>query len=235
LVTMKKTPFSNEIAQEYQSLVSLISKQFHRKYKMVERDDIEQSLWLWFATHPNKIREWTKIGDKKQAEKLFARSLRNAASDYCQKEKAAQEGYSFDDNFFYTKNLVENILPYMIKSESDDDIDLEATLDLVMQDLGITQGGGSAAAEHGNYLAFFSDIKSAFYKLPEEKQNVLRLRYTDDLTYTQLADIINQSSNTARMKTERALNHLIRILGGQKPYQENDVVRVEEDEDAQQE
>lgn len=232
---MKKTPFSNEIAQEYQSLVSLISKQFHRKYKMVERDDIEQSLWLWFATHPNKIREWTKIGDKKQAEKLFARSLRNAASDYCQKEKAAQEGYSFDDNFFYTKNLVENILPYMIKSESDDDIDLEATLDLVMQDLGITQGGGSAAAEHGNYLAFFSDIKSAFYKLPEEKQNVLRLRYTDDLTYTQLADIINQSSNTARMKTERALNHLIRILGGQKPYQENDVVRVEEDEDAQQE
>lgn len=201
---------------------------------MIERDDIEQSLWLWFATHPNKIREWTKIDDKKQAEKLFARSLRNAASDYCQKEKAAKEGYSFDDNFFYTKSLVENILPYMIKSESDEDIDLEATLDLVMQDLGLTKGGGSAAAEHGNYLAFFSDIKNAFYKLPEDKQNVLRLRYTDDLTYTQLAGIINQSSNTARMKTERALNHLIRMLGGPKPYQENDVIQVEE-EDAQQE
>jgi RNA polymerase sigma factor (sigma-70 family) len=225
---MKKNPFSNEFAYEYQALVSLIAKQFHRKYGMIERDDIEQSLWLWFATHPNKIREWTKIDDKKQAEKLFARSLRNAASDYCQKEKAAQEGYSFDDNFFYTKSLVENILPYMIKSESDDDIDLEATLDLVMQDLGLTKGAGSAAAEHGNYLAFFSDIKSAFYKLPEDKQNVLRLRYTDDLTYTQLADIINQSSNTARMKTERALNHLIRILGGSKPYQENDVIQVEE-------
>jgi RNA polymerase sigma factor (sigma-70 family) len=234
LVTMKKNPFSNEFAYEYQPLVSLIAKQFHRKYRMIERDDIEQSLWLWFATHPNKIREWTKIDDKKQAEKLFARSLRNAASDYCQKEKAAQEGYSFDDNFFYTKNLVENILPYMIKSESDDDIDLEATLDLVMQDLGLTKGAGSAAAEHGNYLAFFSDIKSAFYKLPEDKQNVLRLRYTDDLTYTQLADIINQSSNTARMKTERALNHLIRILGGSKPYQENDVIQVEEEQDAQQ-
>ena len=229
---MKKNPFSNEFAYEYQPLVSLIAKQFHRKYRMIERDDIEQSLWLWFATHPNKIREWTKIDDKKQAEKLFARSLRNAASDYCQKEKAAQEGYSFDDNFFYTKNLVENILPYMIKSESDDDIDLEATLDLVMQDLGLTKGAGSAAAEHGNYLAFFSDIKSAFYKLPEDKQNVLRLRYTDDLTYTQLADIINQSSNTARMKTERALNHLIRMLGGSKPYQENDVIQVEEEQDA---
>jgi RNA polymerase sigma factor (sigma-70 family) len=231
---MKKNPFSNEFAYEYQALVSLIAKQFHRKYGMIERDDIEQSLWLWFATHPNKIREWTKIDDKKQAEKLFARSLRNAASDYCQKEKAAQEGYSFDDNFFYTKSLVENILPYMIKSESDDDIDLEATLDLVMQDLGLTKGAGSAAAEHGNYLAFFSDIKTAFYKLPEDKQNVLRLRYTDDLTYTQLADLINQSSNTARMKTERALNHLIRMLGGSKPYQENDVIQIEE-QDAQQE
>ena len=229
---MKKNPFSNEFAYEYQPLVSLIAKQFHRKYRMIERDDIEQSLWLWFATHPNKIREWTKIDDKKQAEKLFARSLRNAASDYCQKEKAAQEGYSFDDNFFYTKNLVENILPYMIKSESDDDIDLEATLDLVMQDLGLTKGAGSAAAEHGNYLAFFSDIKSAFYKLPEDKQNVLRLRYTDDLTYTQLADIINQSSNTARMKTERALNHLIRMLGGPKPYQENDVIQAEVEDDS---
>ena len=101
MVAMKKNPFSNEFAYEYQPLVSLIAKQFHRKYRMIERDDIEQSLWLWFATHPNKIREWTKIDDKKQAEKLFARSLRNAASDYCQKEKAAQEGYSFDDNFFY--------------------------------------------------------------------------------------------------------------------------------------
>jgi RNA polymerase sigma factor (sigma-70 family) len=231
---MKKNPFTNEIAQEYQSLVSLIAKQFHSRYKMVPRDDIEQSMWLWFASHPNKVKEWSKLDDQKQATKLFARSLRNAASDYCQKEKSAQEGYSFDDNFFYTKNLVENILPYMIKSESDDDIDLEATLDLVMQDLGLTKGAGSAAAEHGNYLAFFADIKSAFYKLPEEKQNVLRLRYTDDLTYTQLADIINQSSNTARMKTERALNHLIRMLGGPKPYQENDVIQVEEEQDAQQ-
>jgi RNA polymerase sigma factor (sigma-70 family) len=190
-------------------------------------------MWLWFASHPNKIREWTKLEDKKQATKLFARSLRNAASDYCQKEKSAQEGYSFDDNFFYTKGLVENILPYMIKSESDEDMDLEATLDLVMQDLGLTRGSSSAAAEHGNYLAFFTDIKSAFYRLPEDKQNVLRLRYTDDLTYTQLADLINQSSNTARMKTERALNHLIRILGGIKPYIENDVIVTTETEDEQ--
>jgi RNA polymerase sigma factor (sigma-70 family) len=230
---MKKNPFTNEIAEEYQSLVSLIAKQFHSRYKMVPRDDIEQSMWLWFASHPNKVREWSKLDDQKQATKLFARSLRNAASDYCQKEKSAQEGYSFDDNFFYTKNLVENILPYMIKSESDDDIDLEATLDLVMQDLGLTKGGGSAAAEHGNYLAFFADIKSAFYRLPEEKQNVLRLRYTDDLTYTQLADLINQSSNTARMKTERALSHLIRLLGGSKPYQENDVIETKEEDDSQ--
>jgi RNA polymerase sigma factor (sigma-70 family) len=230
---MKKNPFTNEVAEEYQALVSLIAKQFYRRFNMVPKDDIEQSMWLWFASHPNKIREWTKLEDKKQATKLFARSLRNAASDYCQKEKSAQEGYSFDDNFFYTKGLVENILPYMIKSESDEDMDLEATLDLVMQDLGLTRGSSSAAAEHGNYLAFFTDIKSAFYRLPEDKQNVLRLRYTDDLTYTQLADLINQSSNTARMKTERALNHLIRILGGIKPYIENDVIVTTETEDEQ--
>jgi RNA polymerase sigma factor (sigma-70 family) len=230
---MKKNPFTNEVAEEYQALVSLIAKQFYRRFNIVPKDDIEQSMWLWFASHPNKIREWTKLEDKKQATKLFARSLRNAASDYCQKEKSAQEGYSFDDNFFYTKGLVENILPYMIKSESDEDMDLEATLDLVMQDLGLTRGSSSAAAEHGNYLAFFTDIKSAFYRLPEDKQNVLRLRYTDDLTYTQLADLINQSSNTARMKTERALNHLIRILGGIKPYIENDVIVTTETEDEQ--
>jgi DNA-directed RNA polymerase specialized sigma subunit len=51
---MKKNPFSNEFAYEYQPLVSLIAKQFHRKYRMIERDDIEQSLWLWFATHPQQ-------------------------------------------------------------------------------------------------------------------------------------------------------------------------------------
>ena len=85
---------------DYYDMVQQIASEYRNKYQMVERSDIEQELWLWFAEHPNNIARWKSEQDEKSCDKLIAKSLRNAALDYCVKEKAVAEGYNATDNFF---------------------------------------------------------------------------------------------------------------------------------------
>jgi RNA polymerase sigma factor (sigma-70 family) len=224
---------TEQIYDDYKSLVQIIAGQFGKRYQMVDRDDIEQELWMWFITHPKKTHEWIKF-DPKEGDKLFARSLRNAAHDFCQKEKSKILGYSPDDNYYYDKTIVEQVLPYLLKSEVSDEIDLIATLDLIQSDLSITNSSGSNPAEHGNWIAYFSDISRAFNELPEDKQNLLRLRYMEDFGPGELATQLHITSDAARMKVSRALKTLINKLGGRRPFYENDSIEQmqEEEQDA---
>ena len=75
------------VIEQYDNLVANIAYEFGRKFQMVEANDIRQELWLWFLEHPNKVNAWEAL-DGKQSIKLIAKSLRNAAKDYCQKQKA---------------------------------------------------------------------------------------------------------------------------------------------------
>lgn len=60
--------------EEYESLVASLSNEYHKKYAMVEREDIAQVLWMWFVTHQNKYKEWSAL-ETKDKEKLIAKSL----------------------------------------------------------------------------------------------------------------------------------------------------------------
>ena len=98
------------VIEQYENLVANIAYEFSRKFQMVEVNDIRQELWVWFLEHPNKVKTWEAL-DGKQATKLIARSLRNTAKDYCQKEKAARVGYRVEDNYYYDRELIEMLLP----------------------------------------------------------------------------------------------------------------------------
>ena len=77
-----------------------------------------------------------------------------------------------------------------------------------------------------------SDIASAFYKLTEAKQNILRIKFsTENNEWALIAKDLNTSPDGARMKVQRAVNSLIRNLGGWRPYTDEDDPVVEEDED----
>jgi DNA-directed RNA polymerase specialized sigma24 family protein len=95
---------------KYDQLVAHIAYEFSRKFHMVDADDVRQELWIWFLEHPNKVKTWEAL-DGKQSIKLIARSLRNAAKDYCQKQKAQAVGYRVEDNYYYDRELIEALLP----------------------------------------------------------------------------------------------------------------------------
>ena len=50
--------------ERWDYIVTAVASEYHRKFSMVELEDIRQSLYQWFAEHPNKLKDWESIGDK---------------------------------------------------------------------------------------------------------------------------------------------------------------------------
>ena len=214
---------TNELISEFSPLVHKISNEYARKYKMVDSYDICQELWIWFLTHPNKTKEWLSQDSQKEATKLFAKSLRNAALGYCVKEKARIEGYAPEDNFFYSKDFIKDLLPAVL---SDDPKRIQKVLDTgskTSKDL----------AESGDWMAFSADVRKAYSKLQLEEQRLVYLFYAEEVSGRSLHAQVNSDRPSARadmMAANRALNKLVKNLGGFKPYEEDDIVQGEQDD-----
>ena len=124
---------------------------------MVELVDIKQSLYQWFAEHPNKLKDWEAIGEK-DAKNLIYRSLRNQALDYCQRWKAKSVGYDLSDVHYYDTEIVEALLPPVLRGEYGVSHKLN---------LGFT-GRPSAPAEGGNLTIMMLEIDSGYWKLSKD-------------------------------------------------------------------
>lgn len=199
--------------EEYESVVASIANEYHKKYPMVEQEDISQTLWVWFITHPAKYKEWSAL-EQKDKDKLIAKSLRNAAITFCEKEKARTVGYELLDLYYYDVSVVEAFLPSII-SESYE-------IPTKIKDLG-SQVKSNEINDGNNWLVLRSDIASAYYKLTEAKQNVLRIRYSvESAEWADIAKDLDTTPDGARMKVQRALASLVRNLGGFRPRLESD-------------
>ena len=199
--------------EEYNELVQTLSAEYARRYSMLERDDIGQELWVWFVGHPRKYKEWSAL-EQKDRDKLIAKSLRNAALKFCEREKAKKVGYDMSELYYYDVSVVEVFLPTII-SESYE-------MPSKIKDLG-NSVKGSEVSDGMNWLVLRSDIATAYYKLPEAKQNILRLRFSmEQPDWATLAKEMDSTPDGARMKVQRALNSLIKHLGGWRPYNDED-------------
>ena len=197
--------------EKYEGLVGVIAYEFSRKYQMCDTDDIRQELWIWFLEHPNKVKVWEAIDDK-QSIKLIAKSLRNAAKDYCQKQKANAVGYRVEDNYYYDKELVEALLPSVIRK----DLSAPALTDLSFV------ATKKVASEGGNWFAMMSDIDHAMAKLTVEQKSIIFLRFGDGCDNKTFSIELGISEDAARMRVNRAINNLVNKLGGSKPRKEKD-------------
>jgi DNA-directed RNA polymerase specialized sigma24 family protein len=79
-------------------------------------------------------------------------------------------------------------------------------------------------------MAMMIEIDYAYWKLSKEDRKILFLRHAESLEYKLIADVIELGSeDTARMRQRRALNRLIRRLGGFRPYNDVDLEKHNED------
>jgi DNA-directed RNA polymerase specialized sigma24 family protein len=193
-------------------IVVNVSAEYHKKYNMVELDDIKQELYQWFVEHPNKLTEWEAIG-KKDAKNLIYRSLRNQALDYCQKWKAKSIGYEVSDLFYYEPVMVEALLPSVLREEFS-----------VMPVLNLGKTGRPPApSEGGNMMAMMVEIDKAYSKLNKDDKVVLFYKYAESLDYGDIAKEMELGSeDAARMRHNRAIKKLITRIGGFRPFSDRD-------------
>jgi RNA polymerase sigma factor (sigma-70 family) len=204
---------------KYDGMVASIAYEFSRKFHMCDADDIRQELWVWFLTHPNKVTTWS-IKDGKETDKLIARSLRNAAKDYCQREKARAVGYKVEDNYYYDREVVELLLPAVLRR------DLNAP---AMTELGFTKAK-KVASEGGNWFAMMADIDKALSRLTQEQLTIIYLRFGDGCDNATLAKELDITEDASRMRVNRAINNLLNFLGGTRPRKERDYTEEEVNE-----
>lgn len=203
--------------EEYEGVVGSIAYEFTRKYRMVDVDDLRQELWLWFLTHPNKVKHWHDQHDSKQSTKLVARSLRNAAKDYCQKEKAKVVGFRVEDNYYYDKNMLETLIPAVLTGNRDTSN---------MTDLSMINAK-KLASEGNNWPAICSDIEKAISKLSKEQRSMVILRYASGLELGAIASELSITQDAVRMRINRALKSMLNYLGGNYPRKERDYTEEE--------
>ena len=205
-----------ERIERWQYIVDSVSTEYHTKFN-IDTADIRQSLYQWFVEHPNKLNTWEAIGDK-DAKNLIYRSLRNQALDYCQHWKAKSGGYETSDLFYYESDMIEALLPSVLRGE----INMTQKLDLA--------GGGrqSAPSEGGNLMAMMIEIDAGFWKLHKDDRKLLFLRYTESMGFDEIASEMKLGSeDTARMRHKRAIRKLINKIGGFKPYRDEDFTEVQ--------
>lgn len=209
--------------EEYLDTVKVLGAEYARKYPMTEAEDIQQILWVWFASHPNKYKDWSKL-PQKDKDKLIGKSLRNAAIKYCEREKSKKVGYEILDLYYYDPSVIEAFLPSIIAESY--------VIPSSIKDLNYKFSKGEST-DTNNWLVLRSDIATAFYKLTEAKQNILRIKFSapENTEWSTIAVEMKTTEDGARMKVQRAINSLIRNLGGHRPYADEDIIQEVETED----
>jgi DNA-directed RNA polymerase specialized sigma24 family protein len=203
--------------EPWQYVVDAVTIEYSRKFHDIEPEDIRQSLYQWFLEHPNKLDTWEAIGVK-DAKNLIYRSLRNQALDYCQHWKAKSGGYETSDLFYYEADMVEALLPPVLRGEWG-----------VTHKLNLGRPGRpSAPNEGGNLMAMMIEVDYAFWKLPKEDRQVLFLRHAEAMDFPDIAKELEiGSEDAARMRHKRAVRKMINKIGGFKPYSDNDFAEVQ--------
>ena len=198
--------------ERWDYIVVAVASEYHRKYDMVELEDIKQSLYKCFLEHPNKLNEWEAIGEK-DAKNLIYRCLRNDALDYCLEWKAKSAGYETSDVFFYEADIIEALLPSVLRGE----FGVSHKLNLV------GPSKPPAPAEGGNMMVMMIEIDRAYRKLSTEDRTVLFYRYAESMDYGDVATEMNLGSeDAARMRHNRAVKKLITRIGGFRPWSDKD-------------
>jgi DNA-directed RNA polymerase specialized sigma24 family protein len=206
--------------ERWDYIVVAVAAEYNKKFPICEIEDIKQSLYQWFAEHPNKLDTWEKIGEK-DAKNLIYRSLRNQALDYCQRWKAKSVGYDVSDLYYYEPELVEVLLPTVLMGN----FHIAPKLNLGRI------GRPSAPAEGGNVQVMLLEVDSAYWKLSKEDRKILFFRHAESLDFKEIANFLSLGTeDAARMRHKRAIKRLINKLGGRKPYFDEDLDKPDSDE-----
>jgi hypothetical protein len=175
---------------------------------LVEYNDLVSEAHLWIVENYEKVEQWRDEGRHGQ------NKLRNACRQRCltviARERRKRSNLQPGDVFYYTPQMIREILPNIW--DEDDWV------------TGQQVGGGeirtpSRPAEGNNRLAMIVDVRTAFFNLNNNDQNLLSDMYKDGgLPLDVVATQWEVTERTIKRREERVLDKMVERLGGEPPW-----------------
>lgn len=173
---------------------------------IVPAADAFQNAIVWALEHWHKIEEWDEEGSLSFK---LRKTFNNEGQKAVAKERQAQSRGDLSDNFYYTPEILHELLRDVWNYSN-----WTGTPDLNTEFV-----SRSKKPNEGNdRIAMFSDLKAAYDGLNDADQALLRLRYEDGgMEFEELASAYQISEHAMRKRVSRALLKLQDRLGGDAP------------------
>lgn len=193
------------VTSEEMALAQRVAKRVASRWRSVEQDDIQSTLFLWLVENtPTLAKYRTEPGG---AGKLYV-ALRREANKFAAEEQKLKVGRGLRDDNFYDATRVARILPFIFE-------DVPQTVSAENPITGQTYASPSPE-DHGNAAAILADVSGAFYGLPKETQEVLYWRFRDGLTLQEISELAGISKVGAKKRVDRAVQRLSDSLAGDR-------------------
>lgn len=195
---------------DYDTLTPLVKKAASAAHSSFpqhhEVSDTEQTIWLWVFEKKNTIAKIFR--DTERPEGVLYDLMLKEANGFLKKEDAVSHGYSEEDAYYYTTEVVKTLL--------EDVFDYEDWQSFAAK--GDGQPSSKVQANMtGDRIAMLADVKSALEKLGEDQYDTLAAVYRDGLTPEELGERLDITEDGAKGRVRRAVGAVQRRLGS-RPY-----------------
>jgi DNA-directed RNA polymerase specialized sigma24 family protein len=210
--------FTNSlVARVVRSVSNGVGKQ--QRY-IIPVEDLQQDAWLWVFQNSRKVSGWLEDDDSpsgKHARGMLSSSLRVHLHGICQKHRVERDGTLPGDYYFYTKAVVEAFLPDVFEPEA-------GTTMTAAAPRGTYVTSSKQPSEGFEYQAMLTDVRRGFQSLPAADKALLYDRFAHGgLEVGIMAASMDKPERTVRYQLSRAVNRIIRALGGEQPRRMREV------------
>lgn len=143
-------------------------------------DDAEQEMWAWWYA------EGVHGADPNRAPAEAWRQIHG----YCQREKAQRSGYSPDDQYHYSRRVIEALIPETLVPGLPTQVEKDGS-----------PGARTPAGEGGNLAAMIMDVRYALEQLPAADRALVTIDAAAD-------------TRTRTRRYNRILDRMVDSLGG---------------------
>jgi len=201
------TPEAQAMLDAAGANIRVAASQVSRRYReYVTFEDLYQEAISWVLAHPGTVQ--ARLDDGRRGSTRLTGQIAGFIVGLARKEKAQAIGYNPDDEAFYTRGMVEALLPAVW-----DDNYMESP---PSQDGGEYQKQKSDPSTSGTWLAMACDVRKAWgvSGMNELWRDALTLKFRDGYRVYQVASDMHIADSTAATYLSKGVRSLINQLGG---------------------
>lgn len=206
MVEPDKITDSNDMHTAIAIAVNKLIRKYHR---WVEAKDVTQHLWENAWRKRKAFAEYLSREDKeeqKQGWSALLTALQRDGDRYCRKEKADRSGYRTEDEAFYTKAMIEDLISMLYNGTG--------LTNIIDDRVKVKTAPGSGYSVETS----MADVEMAMKYLDPADRSLLIEAYGYQVPESTLAQNLGVSRSTVERRLSKACKQMIEFLGGPSPY-----------------